>query len=498
VLHDEGFDLLWHSNEAPAKLKSPPYAAVLIVTQFDHTQIENALDTMRQYLEQSGGNASRLIACGFNLDQQTRNDMYKSKASKVVQPPRWEERLVAERILAALLGGFDEITNDLSEEKFADFGDGQKPYLVCRIPFKKGFQDCKLVGFTSVMREVFADIQHYAGLQDPILITGETGTGKELVAGAIYHLSSSMPKRGDEFVAINIAELTKDIITSELFGHAKGAFTGATQKRTGLLAEAGFGTVFIDEIGDLDPLNQAKLLRVLASRQIRPVGGTNKSVEALEARLIFATHKQLDDLCKKKKFRLDLYHRIKEGHTIHLRSLQERLGDLELLAKEFFREWLKETNEKRQDSLTFSQSEFDQIVDLGFRYSFNGNVRSLRGSLRSFFNNSLRDGQFRIERLRDEFSTVQKSYQKIANNEQDDHRSNSDLSSVSFDPNSENWDDFSAKAGKEYFTEVYRKAEGSIARACEIAGVCATTFYRYLSVEHRRRKKRKPASKAKQ
>lgn len=494
MLEDEGFDLRWHSNEAPAISKSPPYAAVLIFTHSEHSQIHEALQTMGKHLEQSGGDASRIIACGINLVQQTRKHLYAWGAHKVVQPATWGPRPVAERILAALLGGFDIIKDGLSKETFVDFGDGQRPYLVCRIPFEKDFQDRKLVGFTRVMREVFADIQHYATLPDPILITGETGTGKELVAGAIYGLSVHI--RGKEFIAINIAELTEEIITSELFGHAEGAFTGASRNRVGLLVEADSGTVLLDEIGDLDLMNQAKLLRVLASRQIRPVGQTNANLQALKARLLFATHKQLDDLCKKKKFRLDLYYRIKEGHTIHLKSLHERMGDLELLVKEFFREWLEETKRNRKESLTFKQSEFDQIVDFGFMYPFGGNVRSFRGSLRNFFNNSLRDGQFRVERLRDQFSAVQKYYQEVGHNDSEDLRPASNQISVLFDPAKDTWAEFWTRAREKYFTEVYLKAEGSLARASEVAKVCTATINTYASRGHRRRKPR-AASKSK-
>jgi len=198
-----------------------------------------------------------------------------------------------------------------------------------------------------------------------VLITGETGTGKELVAKAIHNHQS---KFKGEFVAVNMSAIPDKLIESELFGHEKGAFTGADKLKKGLFEIAENGTLFLDEIAELDISLQAKLLRALQEKEIRRIGGSKRI--PIKTRLIFATHKDLEQEVEKGKFREDLYYRIL-GFPIHLPPLRERSSDIYLLAKEFAEKFSKEN---KFDTPKFSRKAKEKIL----KYHYPGNVRELK------------------------------------------------------------------------------------------------------------------------
>lgn len=187
-------------------------------------------------------------------------------------------------------------------------------------------KDCEpipgMIGSCAAMCEVFRRIRKVAPTKSTVLIRGETGTGKELVARAIHDNSTRSKK---PFIAINCAAIPETLIESELFGHEKGAFTGASSKRPGLIEEAEGGTLFLDEIGELPPEAQARLLRVIQENEIRRVGG-NKS-HPVNVRLIAATHRDLQNMTRSGEFRADLYYRINVFRII-LPALRERASDL--------------------------------------------------------------------------------------------------------------------------------------------------------------------------
>jgi DNA-binding NtrC family response regulator len=178
------------------------------------------------------------------------------------------------------------------------------------------------------MREVQKAIGRVADSEATVLITGETGTGKEVVAHAIHHHGH---RAGHPFVAVNCAAIPAELLESQLFGHARGAFTGAIADRAGSFREAEGGTLFLDEIGDMDLAMQAKLLRVLQDRMVVPVGG--KPV-AVDVRILAATHRDLRAMVDKGSFREDLYYRIGVV-PLHLPPLRERLADILPLAEHF-------------------------------------------------------------------------------------------------------------------------------------------------------------------
>jgi two-component system response regulator HydG len=186
-----------------------------------------------------------------------------------------------------------------------------------------------LIGKSREMQQLYELIRRLAVVPSPALIMGESGTGKELVARAIHHQGA---RARNAFVAVNCAALPEALLESELFGHARGAFTGATQPRKGLFLEADGGTLLLDEIGDMPLALQAKLLRVLESGEIRAVG--SDSARRCDVRILAATHRVLEDLVAENRFREDLYYRLKVI-TVRLPPLRERREDIPLLAEHF-------------------------------------------------------------------------------------------------------------------------------------------------------------------
>jgi DNA-binding NtrC family response regulator len=225
-----------------------------------------------------------------------------------------------------------------------------------------------IVGESPAMQEVFETVQQVAPSSATVLLSGESGTGKELIAKAIHHLS---PRAKQPLVVVHCAALAPTLLESELFGHEKGAFTGAHERRIGRFEQAQGGTLFLDEIGEIDATLQVKLLRFLGERTFERVG-SNKTLTA-DVRLIAATNKNLEELVKAGAFRDDLFFRLRVVE-IHLPALRERAGDIPLLAQNFLREFAKENN-KRVTEFTADASE------LLMNHSWPGNVRELRTAI---------------------------------------------------------------------------------------------------------------------
>jgi len=233
-----------------------------------------------------------------------------------------------------------------------------------------------VVGHSVAMRRVFYIAETYAPTDAPIMITGETGTGKEVIAEEIHRHSSRASK---PFVVIDCAALAKDLIESELFGHVKGAFTGAASDRPGAFEYANGGTVFLDEIGDLAPELQPKLLRVLENREIRKVG-TN-AVQKIDVRIVCATNRRMDIEVNEGRFREDLFYRLCVVN-IELPPLRKRIEDIPLLARKF-------VNELHGTSALEDIVDFDAAMEVLGRHAWPGNVRELRNLIdRAFYSPS--------------------------------------------------------------------------------------------------------------
>ncbi|HEY8936180.1 MAG TPA: sigma-54 dependent transcriptional regulator [Cyclobacteriaceae bacterium] len=223
----------------------------------------------------------------------------------------------------------------------------------------------QIIGDSSSILNVIKLIQKVESSKLITIITGESGTGKEVVANAIHYNS---PRKRKAFIPVNMAAIPVDLIESELFGHEKGAFTGADGRRIGKFEEANEGTIFLDEIGEMPMDLQAKLLRVLQDNKISRVG-SNKQIE-LDIRVVAATNKNLKERVKQGKFREDLMYRL-QGFLIHLSPLRERGNDIILLSKYFLEEFSK-ANKMKPKSLTAG------AVERLLKYDWPGNVRELK------------------------------------------------------------------------------------------------------------------------
>jgi two-component system response regulator PilR (NtrC family) len=221
-----------------------------------------------------------------------------------------------------------------------------------------------LVGESPQMKKIYDLVRKVAETKSNILISGESGTGKELVARAIHRLS---PRRDKPMVAINCGGIPETLIESELFGYRKGAFTGAASDKEGLFGVAHGGTVFLDEIGELSPAIQVKLLRVIQEKRFTAVGGTEE--KAVDVRLISATNKDLEKEVIDKRFREDLFFRI-NVINISMPPLREREGDLPLLAHHFLEKYSREFGKNIKKISAYA-------LDILGGYSFPGNVREL-------------------------------------------------------------------------------------------------------------------------
>jgi two-component system nitrogen regulation response regulator GlnG len=279
-------------------------------------------------------------------------------------------------IEAMKLGAYDYLVKPL------DFGELKKVVgqafeisRLMRVPATVGEGDRpehkpeQLIGSGPAMRAICKQIGRIAPQDVNVLVLGESGTGKELVARAIYHHSR---RSAAPFLAINCAAIPEALLESELFGHEKGAFTGADRRRIGKFEQCHDGTLFLDEVGDMALATQAKMLRLLEEGKFERVGG-NETITA-RVRLIAATNQNLDRLIEEGRFRRDLYYRLR-GVTIHLPPLRQRLGDIPELAQYFLFRF-------KDQVVAAAQTISAEALDIFSRYAWPGNVRELQNVVR--------------------------------------------------------------------------------------------------------------------
>jgi DNA-binding NtrC family response regulator len=227
-----------------------------------------------------------------------------------------------------------------------------------------------LIGRSPSMLRIYMEIGRIAKQDVSVLICGESGTGKELVARAIHQHST---RNHERFLAVNCAALSDTLLESELFGHEKGAFTGADQRRIGKFEQSNGGTIFLDEVGDMSPATQSKVLRILQEQQFERVGG-NETIET-NVRVISATNRNLERMIAEGKFRRDLYHRL-HGYRIDLPPLRDHCEDIVSLTGYFLAKYGKELGKDMQGASP-------EAVDMLKSYSWPGNVRELQTVLRT-------------------------------------------------------------------------------------------------------------------
>lgn len=243
---------------------------------------------------------------------------------------------------------------------------------ILRHEVKKNWGIADMLGKSQAMRTVFDLVTRVASSTANILVTGESGTGKEMVARAVHSLGARSKK---PFVAINCTAIPETLLESELFGHAKGAFTGAVGNKKGLIQEANGGTLFLDEIGDMSPQLQAKLLRVLQERKIRPVGGNE--MQDVDVRIIAATHKDLKAAIREGNFREDLYYRL-SVIPIAIPALRDRPEDIPLLAEHFLNKYAAANGIDGKARVTgFTKGAISKLVAMHWQ----GNVRELENMI---------------------------------------------------------------------------------------------------------------------
>ncbi len=232
----------------------------------------------------------------------------------------------------------------------------------------KHFDMQNIIGRSSAMISLLETVAHVAPSEATVMITGESGTGKELIAGVIHHNS---PRKDGPFVKINCAAITETLLESELFGHEKGAFTGADRRKEGRFYQANQGSIFLDEVSEMPLTMQVKLLRVLQERELTRVGG--EKVIPVDVRVIAATNKDLVDLKNRGLFREDLYYRLNVV-SLEIPPLTERRDDIPLLARHFLEIFV---DKNKKEIKGFTPKAMDQLI----RYDWPGNVRELMNAV---------------------------------------------------------------------------------------------------------------------
>ncbi len=255
-----------------------------------------------------------------------------------------------------------KVEKALAQQKLAK----EKEYLEEELNIEYNFGD--MIGPSSKMQEVYKLIRKVAKTDTSVMIRGESGTGKEMAARAIYYNSL---RKDNAFIKVSCAVLSEGVLESELFGHEKGAFTSAIEKRTGRFELADKGTLFLDEIGDMGLNTQVKLLRVLQEREFERVGG-NETIK-VDVRIIAATHKNLEEEIRQGRFREDLYYRLNVV-PVFIPPLRERKEDIPYLAKHFLVKYASKTNKKIKELNS-------NTLEFLMNYNWSGNVRELENAI---------------------------------------------------------------------------------------------------------------------
>lgn len=342
-----------------------------------------------------------------------------------------------------------------------------KSYIKVKHLMKKGYRFHSLIGQSEGMKQVYEEIQKLAKFNSSILIYGETGTGKELVAKEIHNAS---PRKGKPFIAINCAGLTETLASSQLFGHKKGSFTGAVNDQKGLIEAANTGSCFLDEIGDVPNQIQPHLLRVLQEREINRVG--ESSVRKIDVRFIAATNRDLKTEVEKGNFRMDLLYRIQVA-TIRLPPLRDRADDIPYLVGSFISEFAPDVS-------TVDYYIHKKVLSILCHHSWPGNVRELRSVIEYTMihasNNVIDVENLPLELQSD--SAVAGDFPIPVENSSDETLDPAAVALLK--PRVTSKRRLSDDVLKEEIIDALTRTDGNRAAAAKLLGVGRTTFYRYL------------------
>jgi len=521
TLKSEGFDVEFIETDSLSNKRESKYssfAGVFIFSKFDDAdKIAKTVEGIKKYLKNSGGNEEHIIVVseglGVEPENILRNDL---QVNKVIEPEKWEPIPIAARVLAAIYGGFGKFDKNNLVQMQGSSGKDSKEKLYLEYKIQKTYAQYTtseknkttisinppltitktIIGSSKKMRELFSEIKELSRStkktnipKKPVLIRGKTGAGKEMVAEAIHFYNEANTFK---YSPLNITEFSPKLLENELFGHEKEAYTGADENKIGLLIEAGEGTIFLDEIGELDILLQPKLLRVLENREVRPLGSTK--IFQLQARFITATNKVLETMISDGEFRYDFYQRIK-GKELNIPALDERKSELELLAKEIHQKWNEQQNNEYK--LELRQQDFDKIVDCCITHTFHGNVRALKRILENSLDNSVTNKNssninFNIQYLENELEMDDKSSNRSELPGEVENKLISNLSysiTVEFTPYAENLKGFAKKTKEAMVKEVYKACDSDPRAAEKQLGISKGTFYKHVGETKNGRKK---------
>jgi two-component system, NtrC family, response regulator GlrR len=400
--------------------------AVLISLSQDIVDVGEAAGQVRHKL----GDNPQLIVCMLRPSDHNAQTLLNMGVNEIINPETVDADSLAERILGHLV-----LSGHIKPNRCGE-----------------------LRGGTRQMREIFRDIELYAPLNEAVLIRGETGTGKGLVARALHQIAA----RSGELIRIDCSVLPAGLIESELFGHVKGGYTDAKSDRVGLIEGAKDGTAFVDEIGDLDPSLQMKLLGVVEDKVFRPVG-TNSETSA-KTRFIFATHRNLERRIQEERFRSDLYARINRL-VLELPPLRERRADIPLLVHHFITRF----NEANKASVTIAPGAVDEL----FHYDWPLNVRELDDVVCRAAAKASNKGVVSHILLRESIRDP-RELQLI------DRRTKKTQNSLGFDPLTDSWPQVNERAKREYFTSLAKVAQ-SMDRAIAMSGVGRAHLYKIFN-----------------
>ncbi|MFB3925587.1 MAG: sigma-54-dependent transcriptional regulator [Syntrophales bacterium] len=359
---------------------------------------------------------------------------------------------------AMKLGAFDYITKPLKDdlvkltiERALSFARLKEENSSLRGQLRKRYDFGNMIGYSDNMKRIFETIEKVASSDSTVIIYGESGTGKELVAKAIHFNSErcSFP-----LVAVNCGAIPEDLLESELFGHEKGAFTGAIRSRMGRFELANGGTIFLDEIGDMSPALQVKVLRVLQEKQFERIGGV-KTIQ-VDVRIIAATNQDLEKAIAEKKFREDLFYRL-NVIPIHLPPLRERKVDIPILVNHFLRKFCKL---KKRNELKLNP----EVMNCMMQYTWPGNVRELENLIEMLV--VMKDGgELCVEDLPD----------KILNSHLVEYRNHIEVPEEGL-----NFNDMVDQFEKDLLSKALMKTGGAKKKAAELLHLNRTTFVEKL------------------
>jgi len=423
VLREEGFRCMAVADGEEAIKALKEHSFDILVTDLKMPKADG-IEVLEQVMQRSAETLTIIITAHATVETAIQA-LRKGASDYILKPLDFDEVIL-------------RIENLLNQKKLVQ----ENKYL--REQIDQEFNFNHIIGESPAMKEVYRMVKRVSNANSNVLITGPSGTGKELVARAIH---SNSPRSSKPFIAINCGAIPKDLMESELFGHKKGAFTGAISDKDGVFVAANKGTVFLDEVGEIPVDQQVNLLRVIQEREVKPIG-SNQMI-SFDTRIIAATNKNLEEEIEKGNFREDLYYRLNVVE-IPLPTLQKRKEDIPLLAHHFIKKYSRELNRPVKGISS-------EAIGALMSYDWKGQVRELENIIeRSVL---LGDGDFITP---------------------DDLPGSIQESSNDFEYDADSLEDAVQTFEKHHIISVLKRTEGNKAEAARLLGIDPSTLYRKM------------------